>query len=410
MSVVSYWINAAAARHPDRIAIETPERSLTYVELQEAAARRAGAVRGRRVALALPAGDEFVIELHACLLAGAAAVPIDLRLSGVEQAARRAVVDMNADEPSGADVPVAVMHTSGTTAAPKPVVLTYGNFLASALGSAVGLGLDPAERWLCPMPLTHVGGLSIPIRSAIYSTTAVLHGRFDTEAVLNELMDPGRRITLVSLVPTMLARLLDAGLERPPTLRWALLGGGPIAPALLSRAADAGVPVAPTYGMTEACSQIATFGWPLAGVEVVTAEDGEVLVRGRVVSAGAVSGDGWLHTGDLGRFDDRGRIEIIGRSSETIVSGGENVAPAEVEAVLLEHPAVADAAVHPRPDPEWGEAVVATIVLRDGLAVSPDELKAHCATRLAGFKVPKAFGFAPGLPRTPSGKLLRRKL
>ena len=112
-------------------------------------------------------------------------------------------------------MPVAVMHTSGTTAAPKPVVLTYGNFLASALGSAVALGLDPAERWLCPMPLTHVGGLSIPIRSAIYATTAVLHGRFDTEAVLDELMDPGRRITLVSLVPTMLARLLDAGLRAP---------------------------------------------------------------------------------------------------------------------------------------------------------------------------------------------------
>jgi O-succinylbenzoic acid--CoA ligase len=289
-------------------------------------------------------------------------------------------------------------------------VLTHGNFLASALGSAVALGLDAAERWLCPMPLTHVGGLSIPIRSAIYATTAVLHGHFATDPVLNELMDPGRRITLVSLVPTMLARLLDAGLERPPTLRWALLGGGPIPPALLERAAGAGVPVAPTYGMTEACSQIATFGWPLAGVDLVASDAGELLVRGPIVSAGAVSEDGWLHTGDLGRFDDRGRVEIIGRSSDTIVSGGENVAPAEVEAVLLEHPAVADAAVHPRPDPEWGEAVVATIVLRDGLAVSPDELKAHCATRLAGFKVPKTFGFAEGLPRTPSGKLLRREL
>jgi o-succinylbenzoate---CoA ligase len=260
------------------------------------------------------------------------------------------------------------------------------------------------------MPLTHVGGLSIPIRSAIYATTAVLHGRFDTEAVLNELMDPGRRTTLVSLVPTMLARLLDAGLERPRTLRWALLGGGPIAPALLERAERAGVPVAPTYGMTEACSQIATFGWSLPGVDVTTANDGEVLVRGPIISAGAVSDDGWLHTGDLGRFDDRARLEIIGRKSDTIVSGGENVAPAEVEAVLLAHPAVADAAVHPRPDPEWGEAVVATVVLRDGLEAAPDELRAHCATRLAGFKVPKTIAFAAELPRTQSGKLLRREL
>jgi o-succinylbenzoate---CoA ligase len=410
VSVVVNWLTAAAAKHPERIAIEGPERKLTYAELRDAAGARAGAVRGRRVALALPAGEDFVIELHACLLAGAAAVPIDLRLSAAEQEQRRATVDIDASEPSGADIPVAVMHTSGTTAAPKPVVLSAANFLASALGSAVALGLDPAERCLCPMPLTHVGGLSIPIRSAIYATTAVLHGRFDTEAVLNELMDAGRRITLVSLVPTMLARLLDAGLEHPPSLRWALLGGGPIPPALLERASAAGVPVAPTYGMTEACSQIATFGWPLAGVDVRVGDDDEVLVRGPIVSAGAVSEDGWLHTGDLGRFDARGRLEIIGRKSDTIVSGGENVAPAEVEAVLLEHPAVADAAVHPRADPEWGEAVVATVVVRDGASVAANELRAHCATRLAAFKVPKVVEFADGLPRTPSGKLLRRQL
>src|SRR5207302_7268451 len=118
------------------------------------------------------------------------------------------------------------------------------------------------ERWLCPMPLAHVGGLSIVIRSAIYGTTAVLEPRFDAGAVVEGLMNPERRITLVSLVPTMLARLLDAGLERPPSLRWALLGGGPIAPALLERAAAAEVPVAPSYGMTEACSQIATGGRP----------------------------------------------------------------------------------------------------------------------------------------------------
>jgi O-succinylbenzoic acid--CoA ligase len=410
VSGVPNWITDAAARHPDRIAIEGPERSLTYAELRDAAGARAVAVRARRVALALPAGEDFVIALHACLLAGATAVPIDLRLSAAEQARRRDAVDASGGEPAGEDSPVAVMHTSGTTAMPKPVVLSRANFLASALGSAVALGLDPAERWLCPMPLTHVGGLSIPIRSAIYATTAVLHGRFDTEAVLSDLMDPDRRITLVSLVPTMLARLLDAGLQEPPTLRWALLGGGPIAPALLDRAAAAGVPVAPTYGMTEACSQIATFGWPLAGVDVRLADDDEVLVRGPIVSAGAISEDGWLHTGDLGRLDERDRLEIIGRKADTIVSGGENVAPAEVEAVLLEHPAVADAAVHPRADAEWGEVVVATVVVRAGASVDPDELRGHCAARLAAFKVPKVVELAEGLPRTPSGKLLRRQL
>jgi o-succinylbenzoate---CoA ligase len=422
VSVVSSWIHAAAARHPDRIAIDGIERSLTYAELRDAALAGARALEGaRRVAIALPPGEDFVIALHACLLAGAAAVPIDLRLSTAEREQRLAGAEIVVIEPLtggpvhpvrafDGDPVVAVMHTSGTTAAPKPVELTHGNFLASALGSAVALGLDRNERWLCPMPLTHVGGLSIPIRSAIYATTAVLRGRFETEAVLTELMDPGRPITLVSLVPTMLARLLDAGLQHPPTLRWALLGGGPIAPALLERATAAGVPVAPTYGMTEACSQIATFGWPLAGVELRTTDDGEVLVRGPIVSAGAVADDGWLHSGDLGRFDERDRLGILGRKADTIVTGGENVAPAEVEATLCEHPAVADAAVHPRADPEWGEAVVATVVLRDGASTGPDELRAHCAARLAAFKVPKAVEFTDRLPRTASGKLLRRQL
>jgi o-succinylbenzoate---CoA ligase len=426
--LVSSWVDAAAAKHLDRVAIEGLEWSLSYAELRDAAVGGARALEGaRRVAIALPPGEDFVIAVHACLLAGAAAVPIDLRLSAPEREQRLAGAELVIDAPlptslagqaarldekgpPDKDVAVALMHTSGTTAAPKPVVLTHGNFLASALGSAVALGFDQEERWLCPMPLTHVGGLSIPIRSAIYGTTAVLHGRFDTEAVLRELMEPGRRITLVSLVPTMLARLLDAGLERPPTLRWALLGGGPIPPALLERARAADVPVAPTYGMTEACSQIATFGWPLAGVELRTAGDGEVLVRGPIVSSGAVADDGWLHTGDIGRFDERGRLEIIGRKSDTIVSGGENVAPAEVEATLLEHPAVADAAVHPRADPEWGEAVVATVVLREGTTAESEELRAHCAARLASFKVPKTVNFAQQLPRTASGKLLRRQL
>jgi o-succinylbenzoate---CoA ligase len=422
VSIVPDWIHLAAAKHPDRVAIEGPERALTYAELSQAAISAANGLQQlgarERVALALASPEELVIALHGCLLAGVSAVPIDLRLTEAERAERLAGVDVVVSEPLrgsgppapfGRGQPAAVMHTSGTTAAPKPVVLTHENFLASALGSAVALGLDPAERWLCPMPLTHVGGLSIPIRSAIYATTAVLHGRFDTEAVLDDLMDPGRRITVVSLVPTMLSRLLEAGLERPPTLRWALLGGGPIAPALLERAQDAGVPVAPTYGMTEACSQIATFGWPLPGVEIELS-DGEVKVRGTIVSPAAVDGFGWLHTGDLGRFDERSRLEIVGRKGDTIITGGENVAPTEVEAVLLEHPAVADAAVHARPDPEWGEAVVATVVLREGARAGAEELRMHCAGRLAAFKVPKGVSFTDSLPRTSSGKLRRREL
>ena len=403
-------------------------RTLTFRELSDAAIRAAAAIHalgaqpGDRVGLALPPDEDFAIALHGCILAGVAAVPVDLRHSEAERARRLAGAEIVLTEiprgpgatisrssVGGADTTLAVMHTSGTTSDPKPVGLTHANFQASALGSAVALGLDLNERWLCPMPLTHVGGLSIPIRSAIYATTAVLHGRFDTEAVLTELMDPGRSITLVSLVPTMLARLLDAGLAAPPTLRWALLGGGPLPPALLQRARDARVPVAPTYGMTEACSQIATFGLPLPGVELMTAQ-GEILVRGPIVAPGLANEHGWLHTGDLGRFDEGGRLIITGRRSDTIITGGENVAPTEVEDVLLEHPAVSDAAVHPRPDREWGEAIVAAVIVRAGAHTSEAELREHCAARLARFKVPKEIRFVTALPRTSSGKLIRRQL
>ncbi len=300
------------------------------------------------------------------------------------------------------------MFTSGTTAGPKEVALSYDNWLWNALGSALALGLHRDERWLCPMPLAHVGGLSIQIRSAIYGTTVLLHERFDTEAVLRALTDPAERVTLVSLVPTMLARLLDAGLRNPPTLRRALLGGGPIAASLLARAQDAGIDVASSYGMTEACSQIATDGWPLLGLSLALSDEGEVLVRGKMVAAGALAGDGWLHTGDLGRFDGDGRLVIEGRLADTIVSGGENVAPLEVENVLLEHPAVADVAVFGRSDEEWGERVVAQVVAAQ--AVEPAALRAHCAGRLAAFKVPKTFELVNAIPRGPTGKLLRREL
>jgi O-succinylbenzoic acid--CoA ligase len=410
-----HWLELAAARHADRVALQSGSRELTYAALFDRASAEASELTaGIPMALELTDPLSFAVSLHACLLAGAPAVPIDPRLSESERAAR-AEGTTSKNRPYGYKIrasPVAtVMFTSGTTAAPKRVELTYRNWEANAAGSAALLGLDPDERWLCPMPLAHVGGLSILIRSAIYATTVVLHERFDTETALADLTDSERGITLVSLVPTMLARLLDAGLQDPPTLRWALLGGGPIPAPLLRRAADAGVPVAPTYGMTEACSQIATFGLPLHGVELRLAEpEHEILVRGPIVAPGALGRDGWLHTGDLGAFDDEGRLQIVGRRADTIVSGGENVAPAEVEAVLLEHPSLADAAVFARPDPEWGEAVIAAVVPRDGEPVDASALKAHCAARLAAFKVPKQFEARQELPRTPSGKLLRRQL
>jgi o-succinylbenzoate---CoA ligase len=427
---VDAWLPRAARAHPARPALN----DLTYRELDAAADRAArvlaarGAGPGCRVALALPPGAAFAVALHATQRLGALAVPIDLRLTADERPAGDVTVDEQHPLEGGAELPPApapaghelgrpaiLVHTSGTSGAPKPVGLTYGNWLWSALGSGVALGVAREERWLCTLPLSHVGGLSILMRSAIYATTALVHARFETDRVLHALRHDG--VTVVSLVPTTLARLLDAGLRDPPALRCALIGGGPVAPELLRSARDAGVPVAQTYGLTEACSQVTTArpgdeqpdaGPPLFCTRVRIAGDGEILVAGPTLASAGPGG--WHPTGDIGDLDGDGRLRVTGRKADTIVTGGENVAPTEVEAVLAEHPAVAEAAVHARPDPDWGEAVVATVVLRDGMRADPADLLAHCTARLARFKVPKDVRFAAALPRTRSGKLLRRAL
>ncbi len=411
---VDPWLERAAALRPDRLALEAPGVAWTYAELLERARAVPVGEAGERVGLAMAPGPDFVVALHACLLRGAVVVPIDPRLAPPERAARAAIagVVLDALPPQGSDPlsrvgsdlhdPLMVVHTSGTTGAPRPVELTYGNVLANALGSAVALGLDAAERWLCPLPLSHVGGLMVLLRSVIYATTVVLRSLEGAEL---------HGATLASLVPTQLARALDAGLVHPPGVRAILLGGAGAPASLLRRAAAAGVPVAQTYGLTQACSAVtvsepgdlATQGRPLPGTRVEIAPDGEILVSGPTVAGG-----GTLHTGDLGRLDERGRLIITGRRADTIVTGGENVAPAEVEEVLLEHPAVADAGVFGRPDPEWGEAVTAHVVLR--APVEPDALRGFARERLAGFKVPKAIEIVDALPRTGSGKLLRRRL
>jgi O-succinylbenzoic acid--CoA ligase len=441
--LVEGWLARAARTRGEHTALQAANARVSYAELHARARRAAeglvasGARPGARVAIALPGGLDFAEMLHACLLLGAVAVPVDLRLAAAERAAIVDACQLLVEEPPareggapqepGEEVvhdlgsTAVVIHTSGTTAAPRPVELTYGNLLWSALGSAVALGRDPGERWLCALPLAHVGGLSILVRSCIYATTAVLHERFELDRVLHALR--AEEITLVSLVATTLTRLLDAGLASPLALRCALTGGGPVPASLLARAHAAGVPVSLTYGLSESCSQVTTTpvaelgagpteaGPPLFCTRVVVAEDEEILVRGPTVAPGAVADDGWLHTGDLGRLDERGRLHVSGRKADTIVSGGENVAPAEVEAVLEAHPGVLEAAVLGRPHESWGEAVTAIVVARPGAQLDAEQLRAHCARSLAAFKVPKELVLSGGpLPRTRSGKLLRREL
>jgi O-succinylbenzoic acid--CoA ligase len=425
--LVDSWLRRAARSRPDHVALRADDGALTYAALDAAATLAAqrlsalGAGPGDRVGIALPARRAFVETLHGCMRLGAIAVPIDLRLRHDERRLHTAGCAAVVAEPlagladAGApltathdlDATAVVVHTSGTTAGPRAIELTYGNWLWSALGSAVALGVDPADRWLCTLPLSHVGGLSILVRSAIYATTVILHERFDAESAADEL---ATRATLVSVVPTTLARLLDAGLRHPPALRTALAGGAPIPPALLERASAAGVPTVGTYGLTEACSQVTTGGPPLFCTRVRIGEGREILVAGPTVAPGALAADGWLHTGDEGTLDTAGNLTVSGRAGDTIITGGENVAPTEVEAVLAGHPAVAEAGVHGTPDPEWGQRVVATVVLRPGETATEDDLRGYCRVRLAGYKVPRVVRFAPELPKTASGKLLRRSL
>jgi O-succinylbenzoic acid--CoA ligase len=412
------WLDLAARARPDGAAVN----GVTFAELAAQADAVAlqlldqGVGPGDRVATTL-GGVDFARLLWALPRIGAVLAPINTRLTEGERAA---VLDaaqpaLIVDEPLEIHVEprVAVerdtrvdpddlfvlMHTSGTTGKPKPVELTYGNFHASAVANAANLGVDPDDRWLCCMPLFHVGGLSILTRSVINQTEAVIHDGFDTERVKQALAED--RITLVSLVATQLSRLLDVG-ATGPHLRAALIGGGPIPKALLDRAP---FPVIPTYGMTETCSQVWT-GRPLPGAEIVNGPDSELLIRGPMVARNALADDGWLHTGDRGHIDEQGDLTVEGRITDTIVTGGENVAAAEVETVLIGHPLVDDVAVVGRPDPEWGQAVTAFIV---GSA-DRDELRIYARQHLAGYKVPKQIHRLQEIPRNAAGKVLRGRL
>ncbi len=435
------WLAQRAQTCPDRAAVVAGGRELDYAALEAeavAAARRLAARGVRRdslVTLTLPMGIEYAVVLQALIKLGAVACPLDPRLGAEERASalageQPALEVAEAGDLTGpeADLPLLGEHdldatctrvlTSGTAGSPRPVPLTYGNHLWSAVGSAFNLGVDPGDRWLCCVPPFHVSGLTILLRSAIYGTTAVLHDGFDVDRVAESLERDG--ITIVSLVTTMLTRLLDAGaaIERPRAI---LVGGGPVPDEVLAEALALGATVVQTYGLTEACSQVTTLapdeserkrgsaGRPLLTTRVRIA-DGEILVQGPTVAPGAADEDGWLHTGDSGSIDPEGFLWVEGRRDDVIVTGGENVVPEEVEEVLAAHPDVAEAAVVGRPDPDWQNAVVALVVPRGGSMPEPEELRSWCGSRLAPHKVPKRIELAEELPRTSSGKLRRADL
>lgn len=446
--------------HPDRLAVASGDVRWSYRDLDREAQRWAerlkarGVSEGDRVAHLSRVTPDAVALAHAIWRLGAVAVPLNTRLTAAELAPqlealqpRLTLVDpsfadrlsLEGERPSrrSSGDTAAILFTSGTTGRPKAAALSHANFLAAARASAANVGGAPGDRWLLCLPLFHVGGLTMLHRCATYGAALFLQERFDAGAASRAIDSDD--ITHTSLVATTLRRLLDARGDRPfpRTLDAILIGGGPVPPALLERARALGAPVLQTYGLTESCAQVTTerpreadgltAGPPLPGLAVRIVDQGgndlppnavgEIEVSGPTVFQGYAGDEsethqtlwkGWLRTRDLGSLDERGRLTVAARRADLIVSGGENVYPAEVEAVLLTAPGVLDAAVFARPDDEWGQVPVAAVVA--GPDFSPEEAERHCRARLAGYKVPRRFVLLPELPRNAAGKLDRAAL
>ncbi len=416
-----------AAAQGEAPAVIEADRTTTWAELDALADSAAAEVAADRVvAFGAPGSVAAIARILGVLRAGGIAAPLGTGLTAGERAA---ALDLLAEPaPPGTDV---VVLTSGTTGRPKGVAHSEGTLAASA---RVWVEVLPgATGWVLALGLSHVAGLGVVWRAVREGVPIRIAAANDTAALLGALRDPV--MSHASLVPTQLTRLLDAlgDAPAPRNLRSVPLGGGAIPDALVRRAVAAGWPVVPTYGLSEMASGVTALavaeaaaaprsaGRPMPGVELAI-EDPDADGVGEIVVAGPSAFLGYLgepqrapgesfRTGDLGRWDAGGRLVIIDRRTDRIVRGGENISPAEVEAALTTHPAIADAGVVARRDDALGHVPVAAVVLRRD-AAEPDDpaLAAHCRARLAGFKVPAAFARLDVLPRTTSGKLRRADL
>ncbi len=465
---ISVWIERHAARTPDRTAILFEGAALSYRALAERIAFLAGAlaargiVAGDRVALLAMNHPDYLALLFACARLSAMLVPLNWRLAPAEHAqiladaAPNLVIGERAfaasltgrapvwldeldalatappDRAGAPDRPVLLVYTSGTTGRAKGAILTQDALAWNAVNSQHMHDMTANDRILTFLPMFHVGGLNIQTVPALsLGAEIVLMRRFDPGEALAAIA--AKRPTLSLVVPAVMAALI--GHPAWPTADLSslrLLGAGSsIVPVRLIRAFHArGVPVAQVYGATEtgpiaiyqkrddALANEGSTGQPALHCEA-RLEDGEILIRGPNVATGywrdpeatrESFADGWFRTGDLGRIDAGGHWWVDERKKDMIISGGENIYPAEIEAALAAHDDVADCAVVARPDARWGEVPVAFVVRRAGTTVADAELRSFLDGRLARFKWPKAFRFVDDLPRNAMGKVQRYAL
>lgn len=380
---------------------------------------------GDVVAVSLEPGSAWFDLVAETWAAGAALLPVDHRLPPREAGAllerARPTVSLDAVgarriDGEAADPEIAlIVHTSGTGGTPKLVQFDRRAIDAAVASSASALGASDRDRWLCCLPLAHIGGLLVLLRGVLLGAPVTIRPGFDAAAVAAE-----RGSAFTSVVPTMLGRLVAAGAELS-AFRAILVGGAHLSPDLRASAERAGANVVETYGLTETCGGVVYDGVPLPGTEMRIDPHGGIELRGSTLmrgyrfdpsaTAAAFTEDGWLRPGDAGEIDGKGRLHVVGRFDDLINTGGEKVWPDEVEAALREHPRVRDVAAGGRPDPEWGQRVVVWVVPADPSdPPSLDELRAFAARTLPRHAAPRELTLAERLPRTASGKLRRSAL